>query len=138
MIGGEGNGGVIFPGIHPCRDSFTAIGLTLEAMSKSEKSISQLQESIPKYVLVKDFIEGSYEQAYWILRQLKKNFRKSINISTIDGLKFDFKDSWLHIRPSNTEPIIRIFAEAKSRQKAQGLIARIKQDIKDLENGNHH
>jgi len=138
VIGGEGNGGVIFPGIHPCRDSFTAIGLTLEAMSKSGKSISQLQKSIPKYAMVKDEIEGSYEQAFQILRLLKKKFQKKEGISTIDGLKFDFKDSWLHIRPSNTEPIIRIFAEAKSRQKAQSLIDRFKQDIKDLTNGNHH
>ena len=138
VIGGEGNGGVIFPSIHPCRDSFTAIGLTLETMSKSGKSISQLQESIPKYAMVKDFIEGSYEQAYRILQLLKKKYQKKENISTIDGLKFDFKDSWLHIRPSNTEPIIRIFAEAKSRQKAQALIRRFKQEIRGLSNGNHH
>ena len=138
VIGGEGNGGVIFPSIHPCRDSFTAIGLTLEAMSKSGKSISQLQDSIPKYFMVKDQIEGSYEQAHRILRLLKKKFQHKENFSTIDGLKVDFKDSWLHIRPSNTEPIIRIFAEAKSRQKAQSLIDRIRQDIKDLADGNHH
>ncbi len=132
VIGGEGNGGVIFPSVHPCRDSFTAIGLTLEAMSRSGKSISQLQKSIPKYAMVKDEIEGSYEQAHRILRLLKKKFSKKENLSSLDGLKFDFKDSWLHVRPSNTEPIIRIFAEAKSRQKAQSLIERFKQDIKDL------
>ena len=138
VIGGEGNGGVIFPSIHPCRDSFTAIGLTLEAMSRYGKSISQLQKSIPKYAMVKDEIEGSYEQAHRILRLLRKKFQKKENISTIDGLKFDFRDSWLHIRPSNTEPIIRIFAEAKSRQKAQALIRRFKQEIRGLSNGNHH
>jgi len=138
VIGGEGNGGVIFPRIHPCRDSFTAIGLTLEAMSKSGKSISQLQKSIPKYVMVKDFIEGSYEQAHRILRLLKKKFQNKENLTTLDGIKFVFRDSWLHIRPSNTEPIIRIYAEAKNRQKAQDLIERFKQIIKDAENGNHH
>ena len=138
VIGGEGNGGVIFPSIHPCRDSFTAIGLTLEAMSKSGKSISQLQKSIPKYAMVKDEIEGSYEQAYRILKQLKKKYQKKERISNIDGLKFDREDSWLHIRPSNTEPIIRIFAEAKSRQKALSQIERFKQEIKDLSDGNHH
>ncbi|MFC2167396.1 phosphoglucosamine mutase [Acidobacteriota bacterium] len=138
VIGGEGNGGVIFPSIHPCRDSFTAIGLTLEAMSKSQKSISQLQESIPKYFMVKDQIKGSYEQAFRILRLLKKKFQKKEDISTIDGLKFDFKDSWLHIRPSNTEPIIRIFAEAKNQQKAKILIERFKQEIKDILDGNHY
>ncbi len=138
IIGGEGNGGVIFPTIHPCRDSFTAIGLTLEAMSKSGKSISQLQECIPKYAMVKDQIEGTYEQAFRILRLLRKKYQDKEGISTIDGLKFDFKDSWLHIRPSNTEPIIRIFAEAKSRQKAKRQIDRLKRDIKDIVDGNYH
>ena len=138
VIGGEGNGGVIFPRIHPCRDSFTAIGLTLEAMSQSGKSISQLQKSIPKYAMVKDEIQGSYEQAYRILRLLKKKHKNKEGLSTVDGLKLDYKNSWLQVRPSNTEPIIRIFAEAKTRQQAIGLIDRLKKDIKELSDGSHH
>lgn len=138
IIGGEGNGGVIFPAIHPCRDSFTAMGLILEAMALSGKSVSQLKEQIPKYIMVKDKIEGTYGQAYRLLRLLRKNLINTENISDLDGLKIDYKDSWIHIRPSNTEPIIRIFAEAKSRKKAQSLIARLKNEIRGLTNGNHY
>ena len=71
-VGGEGNGGVILPDIHPCRDSFTAMGLVLEYMAKSGKKISELQEGIPRYFMIKDKIEGTQEQAYRVIRQLKK------------------------------------------------------------------
>lgn len=138
VIGGEGNGGVIFPKIHPCRDSFTAMGLTLEAMATSGITIGELRDQIPKYFMVKDKIEGSFVQAHHILRFLKKKFEKMGTITTLDGLKIDFLDSWLHIRPSNTEPIIRIFAEAKSLAKARNLVARLKKEIRGLSNGNHH
>ncbi|MGD2295058.1 MAG: phosphoglucosamine mutase [Candidatus Aminicenantes bacterium] len=138
VIGGEGNGGVIFPSIHPCRDSFTAMGLTLEAMASSGKTVSQLREKIPHYVMVKDKVEGSFEQGYRILRLLKKKYEDKENISILDGLKIDFMDSWVHIRPSNTEPIIRLYAEAPSLNRAHNLVFRFKKDIKDLSHGNHH
>jgi phosphomannomutase len=129
VIGGEGNGGVIFPEIHPCRDSFVAIGLTLEFMASSGKSISQLHEEIPKYYMIKDKIDGTSEQAYPILRELKKKYSGKEQISTLDGLKINFRDAWIHIRPSNTESIIRIVAEAKSRDGAGMLLKKFKKEI---------
>ena len=138
VIGGEGNGGVIFPPIHPCRDSFTAIGLTLEAMACSGKTISELRNRIPEYFMVKDKIEGSVGEAYHIVRLLKNFYEGRENVSTVDGLKIDFKDSWLHIRASNTEPIIRILAESGSPEKTRSLIRQFKREIKGLSHGNHH
>jgi len=129
LIGGEGNGGVIFPEIHPCRDSFTAIGLTLEFMASSGKSISQLQEEIPKYYMIKDKIDGTSEQAYQMLRELKKKYSGKEQISTLDGLKINFRDAWVHIRPSNTESIIRIVAEAKRRDDVEMLLEKFKKEI---------
>ncbi|NVM56247.1 MAG: phosphoglucosamine mutase [Candidatus Helarchaeota archaeon] len=129
LIGGEGNGGVIFPEIHPCRDSFTAMGLTLESMASSGKSISQLQEEIPKYYMIKDKIDGTSEQAYPMLRELKKKYSGKEQISTLDGLKINFRDAWIHIRPSNTESIIRIVAEAKSRDGVEMLLEKFKKEI---------
>jgi len=126
LIGGEGNGGVIFPEIHPCRDSFTAIGLTLEFMASSGKSISQLQEEIPKYYMIKDKIDGTSEQAYPMLRELKKRYSGKEQISTLDGLKINLRDAWIHIRPSNTESIIRIVAEAKSRDGVEMLLEKFR------------
>ena len=129
VIGGEGNGGVIFPEIHPCRDSFVAIGLTLEYMASSGKSISQLQREIPKYYMIKDKIDGTSEQAYPMLNELKKKYSGKEQISTLDGLKINFRDAWIHIRPSNTESIIRIVAEAKSRDGAEMLLKKFKKEI---------
>ncbi|MGB6338843.1 MAG: phosphoglucosamine mutase [Candidatus Aminicenantaceae bacterium] len=128
-IGGEGNGGVILPTVHPCRDSFTAMGLTLESMARTGKTISQLRKEIPYYCMVKDQIPGSPEEAYKIIRKLRKKYAKIEDITTLDGLKINFSDFWVHIRPSNTEPIIRILAEAKSQKQAKRAVNRLKKEI---------
>lgn len=121
-IGGEGNGGVILQDIHPCRDSFTAMGLILEYMVRSGKTISELQEGIPCYHMIKEKIQGTQEKAYRIIRQLRRKYADKGEISLLDGLKISFKDYWVHIRPSNTEPIIRLIIEAKSRDTAEKMI----------------
>jgi phosphomannomutase len=131
-IGGEGNGGVILPDVHPCRDSFTAMGLTLEHMAATGKTISQLRERIPFYFMLKDQIPGSPEDAYRIIRKLKKKHTEAKNISTLDGLKLNFADYWVHIRPSNTEPIIRILTEAKSQNEAKKIMNHFKKEISGL------
>lgn len=128
-IGGEGNGGVIWPLIHPCRDSFAAMGLILESMARTGKTVSQLREQIPFYWMVKDKIPGSPEEAFRIMKNLKKKYEAIEDIDTLDGLKINFSDHWVHIRPSNTEPIIRILAEAKSLPKARGAASRLKKEI---------
>ncbi len=127
-IAGEGNGGVILPRIHPCRDSFAAMGLILESMASSGKKISALQEQVPKYYMIKDKIDGTQEEAFRLIRQLKRKYSGE-EISLLDGLKIQFKDSWFHIRASNTEPIIRLLAEAKTKGEAESLLGQFKKDI---------
>jgi phosphomannomutase len=131
-VGGEGNGGVILPDIHPCRDSFTAMGLILEYMAKSGKTITELQEGIPRYHMIKEKIEGTQEQAFRIIRQLKKKYSNKGEISLLDGLKITFKDYWIHIRPSNTEPIIRLIVESKKREIAEKMTKQWRRDILEL------
>jgi phosphomannomutase len=131
-IGGEGNGGVILPDIHPCRDSFTAICLILEAMARSGKSVSALRRAVPNYIMIKDRVEGSAEQAYRLIGQLKKIYEDKGRVSLLDGMKVDFPDHWIHVRPSNTEPIIRVIAEAKTPERARSALRKLKTEIAGL------
>lgn len=131
-VGGEGNGGVILPDIHPCRDSFTAMGLILEYLAKSGKTISELREGIPRYHMFKEKIEGTQEQAFRIIGQLKKKYSNKGEISLLDGLKITFKDYWIHIRPSNTEPIIRLIVESKNRAIAEKMTKQWRKDILEI------
>lgn len=131
-IAGEGNGGVILPEIHPCRDSFTGMGLILEYLAASRRTISALQQRVPRYVMIKDKIEGSAEQGYRLVSLLKKRHEGEGKISLLDGLKIDFPHHWIHVRPSNTEPIIRIISEARTESAAKAAIRRLKKEIADL------
>jgi len=131
-IGGEGNGGVILQDIHPCRDSFTAMGLILEYMAKSGKTISELQEGIPRYHMIKEKIQGTQEKAYRIIRQLRKKYSDKGEISLLDGLRISFKDYWVHIRPSNTELIIRLIIEAKSRGTAEKMVEFWRKEMSEI------
>jgi phosphomannomutase len=128
-IGGEGNGGVILPAVHTCRDSFSAMGLILEYMARTGQRLSELRKETPEYYMVKDQIPGSPEEANKMIRYLKTKYRETEDITTLDGLKIDFEDLWVHIRSSNTEPIIRILAEAKNKRAADKAISLIKTEI---------
>lgn len=135
-IGGEGNGGVIWPKVHPCRDSFAAAGLILELMAASGKKISRLAREIPFYALEKDKLPGTPEDALRILAMLRKKHAAD-EISTLDGLKIRFKEKGggaasIHVRPSNTEPVIRLQAEARNEARARALLARVKREISAL------
>jgi len=122
-VGGEGNGGLIVPSIHPGRDAATAITVILEALAETRKPISLFNAQIPDYVLlkVKQPIEKKLNFAS-ILEKVKKSFPDIKDVNDKDGLKVSFEKSWVHIRPSGTEPIVRIFAEAPTREKAENLI----------------
>ncbi|MBM3293437.1 MAG: phosphoglucosamine mutase [Candidatus Aminicenantes bacterium] len=133
VIGGEGNGGVIYPEVHPCRDSFTAMALILEAMAAAGRTISELARDIPPYVMIKDRIPGSAEQAHRLVHLLKKRYEGKAKTNILDGLKVDFPDHWIHIRPSNTEPVIRILAEARAEEAARRAIEALKAEIADLQ-----
>ena len=131
-IGGEGNGGVIDPEVHPCRDSFAAMAHILEAMARSGKKISDLHKALPRYVMIKDRIEGTAEQAHRWIGKLKKSYAGRGRVDLTDGLKVDFKDYWIHVRPSNTEPIIRLLAEARTGTAARRALETLRGEIAAL------
>ena len=129
VIGGEGNGGVIFPAVNFGRDSFIGMALILEYMAKSKKRLSELAGSIKQYSIEKIKIDCPQEKIKGILKNIKNSSKlkaQSAKFSTIDGVKIDYPDGWVHIRGSNTEPVIRIMAEAPAKEAALEYIDKIK------------
>lgn len=131
-LGGEGNGGVIIPAIHPCRDSFTAMGVILETMASREMGISRIASMAPGYCLVKRKIPGSREQASRLVRLLKKNYEGKASLNSEDGLKIEYPDHWIHIRSSNTEPVIRVLVEAGTKEEAESALEAFLSEIEEL------
>jgi len=132
VIGGEGNGGVIYPESHYGRDSIVGIGLFLSLLIEKNIKVSELLSTYPKYYMVKEKINLSKKiDVDNILKSLASKYSNE-NINEIDGLKIDFKESWVHLRKSNTEPIIRIYSEATTEDVANNLVHQIKNDIKEL------
>ena len=132
VIGGEGNGGVIYPDSHYGRDALVGVVLFLSLLVERNLSLSKLRASYPDYFMSKNkinLVEGM--DVDQVLKTLERNYTNE-NCSTVDGLKIDFKEAWVHLRKSNTEPIIRIYTEAKSQEKADGLAAQFAEDIKGL------
>lgn len=126
VLGGEGNGGVIDPDLHYGRDALMGIALILMNLATSGKSLSQLRGSYPSYVMVKDKVSfDPTRSAQEMINRIRDHF-SSAETDVRDGLKIDFPDSWVHLRKSNTEPILRIYAEAKDLRSAEDLVARIK------------
>jgi len=125
IIGGEGNGGVIDLCVGPVRDSLVGIALILQFMAETGKTISQLVNEIGRYYMIKNKYTVEQSQMQQILDSAKSEFASAL-VNTIDGCRFDFEDGWLHIRASNTEPIMRIIAEAKDQRIAQEYIVRTK------------
>ncbi len=122
LIGGEGNGGVIDTRIVPGRDSLVGMAYVLQLMASTGKSLSELVNQIPRYAIVKTKFPCLREDAVRAVEALKKQFA-SEKVDTQDGIRIDWPQSWVHARPSNTEPIMRIIAEAPTRQEAQRRIA---------------
>lgn len=132
IIGGEGNGGVIYPEAHYGRDALVGVALFLSLLAKSGKTVSELRKQYPQYEIVKNKIQLTPEiDVDAILASVKSKFSNE-TITDIDGVKIDFADSWVHLRKSNTEPIIRIYAEAKSADEAEKLVAQIKDVINSM------
>jgi phosphomannomutase len=131
VIGGEGNGGVVWPAVHHCRDSFAAAGLILQMMAETGKSVSKLRSQVPAYVMVKEKLTGTPEQAHRMLGQLRKIYAAE-EISTLDGLLIRAGGARVHVRPSNTEPIIRVQAEARTRREAARALGRVKRQLAAL------
>lgn len=132
VIGGEGNGGVIYPASHYGRDALVGIGLFLTHLAKSGKKVSQLRASYPNYFMAKQKIELTPEiNPDVILTKMKEKFANR-QITDIDGVKIDFEDKWVHLRKSNTEPIIRIYSEAKSIEEAEEIGKQIIDMIREM------
>ena len=132
VIGGEGNGGVIYPASHYGRDALVGVALFLSLLAKSGKKVSELKKTYPQYSIAKTKLElkpGMDVDA--ILKAVEKHYQGE-QMTTIDGVKIDFADGWVHLRKSNTEPIIRIYSEAHSMQEAEQLGNDVKQIVLSL------
>ena len=132
VIGGEGNGGIIYPTSHYGRDALVGIGLFLTHLANFGKTISRLRASYPNYYISKNKIELTPEiNVDKILDAIREKYKKH-PINTIDGVKIEFEKEWVHLRKSNTEPIIRIYSESESEATAEHLAKKIMQDIKEV------
>jgi len=132
IIGGEGNGGIIYPESHYGRDALVGVALFLTQLAKSGKTASELRASYPNYFISKNKIELTPEiDVDAILVAMKEKY-KAEKVNDIDGVKIDFADEWVHLRKSNTEPIIRIYSESKNEASADALAQKIIADIKEL------
>ncbi|HET8858772.1 phosphoglucosamine mutase [Marivirga sp.] len=132
IIGGEGNGGIIYPELHYGRDALVGIALFLTHLAKSGKSCSQLRSTFPSYHISKNKIELTPEiDVDGILEAIQVRY-KNQPINTIDGVKVEFDKEWVHLRKSNTEPIIRIYSESDSESKAEHLAQKMISDIKEI------
>lgn len=121
VIGGEGNGGIIYPELHYGRDSLVGVALFLTHLAKENKTVSELRATYPSYFMGKKKIELTPDiDVDSLLTKMEKEYQTE-DISTIDGVKIDFDNNWVHLRKSNTEPIIRIYTEAFSQEEADRL-----------------
>jgi len=135
VIGGEGNGGIIYPELHYGRDALVGIALFLTHLAKFGKSISLLRAKYPSYHISKNKIELTPDiDVDLVLVKIQEKYKRE-RINTIDGVKIDFENEWVHLRKSNTEPIIRIYAESDSLATADYLANKIISDIKEIISG---
>lgn len=131
VIGGEGSGGVIYPALHYGRDALVGIAITLQHLTEEKGKLSELKEKLPKYFIAKKKIDLVNVSSDKVIEKLIKEY-SSEKINTVDGLRIDFPDHWVHFRKSNTEPIIRIITEAKDKAKAEELSNKYFAGIKSL------
>jgi phosphomannomutase len=130
VIGGEGNGGIIYPELHYGRDSLVGIALFLSYLADLKISVSSLRKTYTSYFMSKKKIQLTPQlDVDGILKSMEQKYA-SEEINTIDGVKIDFEENWVHLRKSNTEPIIRIYTEAKSQDEANILADKMIDEIK--------
>jgi phosphomannomutase len=129
VVGGEGNGGVIYPPVHPGRDAATGIAMILCAMASRNLTLAELNAEVPDYVMVKKkySIAGMSPDA--LLERMKQEFGDASRLVLKDGVKAVFKGAWVHARPSGTEPVVRVFAEAEGQEQVNGLLQRVRDKV---------
>ncbi|WP_136465752.1 phosphoglucosamine mutase [Flagellimonas onchidii] len=132
IIGGEGNGGIIYPESHYGRDALVGTALFLMLLSEKGGTVAELRASYPSYFMSKKKIQLTPDLDVDALLEAMHGKYKNEQVSTIDGVKIDFAENWVHLRKSNTEPIIRIYTEAKSQQEADNLADKIIGEIKEV------
>ncbi|QFZ53413.1 phosphoglucosamine mutase [Oceanihabitans sp. IOP_32] len=135
VIGGEGNGGVIYPESHYGRDALVGVALFLSLLAERKMSVSALRETYPNYFMSKKRIELTPELDVDAVLKAIENRYQNEQLTTIDGVKIDFDNSWVHLRKSNTEPIVRIYTEAKSQEEADGLADKFIAEIGEIAKG---
>lgn len=131
-IGGEGSGGVIHPGVHLGRDAIVGIGLVLQLLAESGTTLSGLKQTLPLYAIAKGKIPLGTSSPDEVLARILASHRKEGTVTTDDGLKIDFADSWVHLRKSNTEPILRVIAEARTAEAASAVVEAFRTEILTL------
>ena len=132
VIGGEGNGGIIYPELHYGRDALVGIALFLSFIADDSEKLSEIKKRYPRYEMIKDKIQLDESiNIKELLKKVKEHYQGE-QITDIDGIKIDWEDSWLHLRASNTEPIIRIYAEAKTKERAEEKVGEIKAFLADF------
>ncbi len=128
ILGGEGNGGVIYPPVCYIRDSLSSMALVLSLIAAEQKSLSQVVAALPHYEMIKHKFDltnlGGLEAVSEMIKKVETHFTNE-KINNIDGVRVDFTEGWVHLRPSNTEPIVRLIAEAKTKQAAEELMHKV-------------
>ena len=132
VIGGEGNGGVIYPAIHYGRDALVGIALLLSHIAHEGKKLSELRATYPSYFMAKNRIDLKPDTDVPSILAKVKELYKDEEINDIDGVKIDFADAWVHLRSSNTEPIIRVYSEAASPEKAEVIGQKVMSVVMEL------
>lgn len=137
VIGGEGNGGVIYPRLHYGRDGLMGIALILDYITRSQKTIDKLVDTLPRYAIAKDKVtlkdaSADIKRAFTPVKKTLIALFKGVPYTTTDGVRFAWKDKWLHVRASNTEPIVRLFAECPTMQESKSLIVQAKNSLKSF------
>lgn len=136
VIGGEGNGGVIYPESHYGRDALVGIALFLSSLAQKGCKVSELRATFPEYFIAKNRIDlTASTDVDAILEQVKEQYGKQadVKVTDIDGVKLDFPDKWIHLRKSNTEPIIRVYSEASTMEEADALGKKLMQVVYDMQ-----
>jgi len=127
-IGGEGNGGIIVTDTHACRDSFTGMALILEYLARSSKKVSQLKQELPQYKMIKEKVKAGFSDRKRIMNIVRANFGEG-KTNTEDGLRIDYPEFRLHVRPANTEPVMRIIIEGRDENLIGSVYSEIKEQL---------
>lgn len=131
VLGGEGNGGVILPDLHYGRDALVGTAMVLQHLANEETTLAEVHDALPHYAIVKDKLPLDGLDVERLLNAVEAHYRDAdaVEVSTVDGVKINFARSWVHLRTSNTEPILRIYAEAPSEDEARELVDRFKTEL---------